>query len=168
MFICTLSKKIRSKIAKIKKLVTPPVSTKRTNRVASKNHTFGRDKKFVLSNLISRGLRGKHTEKSDQNSEKNFSVLVGLMRPKRRMRAAHGRARMAKTHKPTCLQRITSLVLERTAFFIGSEVSQGAIGEYEFLNSFFFATVCKYTVSESREIKVLYSMDGTGQELVKN
>ncbi len=62
MFMCTLSKKIRSKIAKIKKLVTrTPVSTKRTNRVASKNHTSGRDKKFVLSNLISRGLRGKHT-----------------------------------------------------------------------------------------------------------
>ncbi len=80
MFMCTLSKKIRSKIAKIKKLVTrTPVSTKRTNRVASKNHTFGRDKKFVLSNLISRGLRGKHTEKSDQNSNKNFSVLAGLI-----------------------------------------------------------------------------------------
>jgi hypothetical protein len=79
MCTCTLSKKIRSKIAKIKKLVTrTPVSTKRTNRVASKNHTSGRDKKFVLSNLISRGLRGKHTEKSDQNSEKNFSVLAGL------------------------------------------------------------------------------------------
>ncbi len=53
-----------------------------------------------------------------------------LMRPKRRMRAAHGHARMAKTHKPTSLQRIKSLFLERTAFFIGSEVSQGDIGEY--------------------------------------
>ncbi len=79
MFMCTLSKKIRSKIAKTKKLVTrTPVSTKRTNRVASKNHTSGRDKKIFLSNLISRGLRGKHTGKSDQNSKKNFSVLAGL------------------------------------------------------------------------------------------
>ncbi len=79
MFIRTLSKKIRSKIAKIKKLVTrTPVSTKRTNQVASKNHTSGIDKIFFLSDLISMGLRGKHTEKSDQNSEKNFSVLAGL------------------------------------------------------------------------------------------
>jgi hypothetical protein len=79
MFMCTLSKKIRSKIAKIKKLVTrTPVSTKRTNRVASINHTSGRDKNFFLSNLICRGLRGKHTGKSDQNSKKNFSVLAGL------------------------------------------------------------------------------------------
>ena len=80
MFMCTLSKKIRSKIAKIKKLVThTPVSTKRTNRVASKNHTSGIDKKIFLSDLISRGLRGKYTEKSDQNSEKKFSVLAGLI-----------------------------------------------------------------------------------------
>ncbi len=79
MFICTLSKKIRSKIAKIKKLVTlTPVSTKRTNRVASKKHTSGIDKKFFLSDLISRGLRVKHTEKSDQKSENKFSVLAGL------------------------------------------------------------------------------------------
>jgi hypothetical protein len=84
MFMCTMSKKIRSKIAKIKKLVTrTPASTKWTNRVASKNHTSGRDKKFVLSNLISRGLRGKHTEKSDQNSKKNFSVLAGLIKQHR-------------------------------------------------------------------------------------
>jgi beta-mannanase len=55
-----------------------PVSTKRTNRVASKNQSSGRDKKIFLSDLISRVLRGKHTEKSDQNSEKNFSVLAGL------------------------------------------------------------------------------------------
>jgi hypothetical protein len=72
-------KKISSKIAKIKKLVTrTPVSTKRTNRVASKNHTSGIDKKIFLSDLISRGLMGKHTEKSDQNSKKKFSVLAGL------------------------------------------------------------------------------------------
>ncbi len=81
MFKCTLSKKIRSKIAKIIKLVTrTPVSTKRTNWVASKNHTSGIDKKNFLSDLISRGLRGIHTEKSDQNSKKKFSVLAGLKR----------------------------------------------------------------------------------------
>ncbi len=80
--MCTLTEKIRSKIAKIKKLVTrTPGSTKRTNRVASKNHTSGIDKNFFLSDLISRGLRGKHTEKSDQNSGKNFSVLAGLTYP---------------------------------------------------------------------------------------
>ncbi len=66
-------KKISSKIAKIKKLVTrTPVSTKRTNRVPSKNHTSGIDKIFFLSDLISRGLMGKHTEKSDQNSRKKI------------------------------------------------------------------------------------------------
>jgi hypothetical protein len=79
MFICTLSKKIRSQIAKIKKLVTRnPVSTKRTNRVAYKNHTSGIDKKNFLWDLISKGQRGKPAEKSDQNSEKNFSVLAGF------------------------------------------------------------------------------------------
>jgi hypothetical protein len=52
--------------------------TKRTNRVASKNHTSGIDKNYFLLDLISRGLRGKHTEKSDQNLKKNFSVLAGL------------------------------------------------------------------------------------------
>jgi hypothetical protein len=36
-----------------------PVSTKQTNRVASKNHTSGIDKKIFLSDLISRCLRGK-------------------------------------------------------------------------------------------------------------
>jgi hypothetical protein len=56
-----------------------PVSTKRTNRVASKNHTSGRDKKLFLSDLISRGLRGKHSEKSDPNSKKIFLVLAGLI-----------------------------------------------------------------------------------------
>ncbi len=55
-----------------------PVSTKRTNRVASKNHTSGGDNKFFLSDPISRGLRGKHIEKADQNLKKNFSVLAGL------------------------------------------------------------------------------------------
>jgi hypothetical protein len=78
MFICTLSKKIRSKSAILKKIETrTPVSTKRTNRVVSKNHASGTDKKFFLSDLISRGPRGKHTEKSDKNSKKNFSVLAG-------------------------------------------------------------------------------------------
>ncbi len=56
-----------------------PASTKRTNRVASKNHTSGRDKKKFLSDPISRGLRGKHTEKSEQISKKIFSVLAGLI-----------------------------------------------------------------------------------------
>jgi hypothetical protein len=79
MFICTLSKKIRSKSSILKKFATrTPVSTKRTNRVASKNHTSGAHKFFFLSDLISMGLRGKHTEKSEQNSEKNFSVLAWL------------------------------------------------------------------------------------------
>ncbi len=79
MFICTLSKKIRSKIAKIKKFVIrTPVSTKRTNRVASKKHTSGIDKNFFLSDLISKGLRGKYAENLDQNSKKNFSVLAGI------------------------------------------------------------------------------------------
>jgi hypothetical protein len=55
-----------------------PVSTKRTNRVASKNHTSGRDRNFFLSDLIYRGLRGKYAENSDQNSKKKFSVLAGL------------------------------------------------------------------------------------------
>jgi hypothetical protein len=54
------------------------VSTKQTNRVASKKHTSGNDKKFFLSKLISRDLRGKYAEKADQNSKKNFSVLAGL------------------------------------------------------------------------------------------
>jgi hypothetical protein len=35
-------------------------------------------KKNFLSELISRDLRGKYAEKSDQNSEKNFSVIAGL------------------------------------------------------------------------------------------
>jgi hypothetical protein len=79
MFICALCKKIRSKGAILKKIATrTPVSTKQTNRVASKNHTSGRDKKNFLSDLISMGLREKHTDDSDQNSEKNFSVLAGL------------------------------------------------------------------------------------------
>ena len=55
-----------------------PASTKRTNRVASKKHSSGSAKNFFLSDLISRVLRGKHTEKSDQNTKKNFSVLAGL------------------------------------------------------------------------------------------
>ncbi len=68
-------KKIWSKIAKIKKLVThTPLSTKRTNRVASKFHTSGIDKIFFLSDLISRGLRGKHTEKSGQNKRKKILI----------------------------------------------------------------------------------------------
>jgi hypothetical protein len=80
MFICTQSKKIRSKIAKITKFVIrTPVSTKRTNWVASKKHTSGIDRIFFLSDLISRGLRGKHAENSDQNSKKNLSVLAGLI-----------------------------------------------------------------------------------------
>jgi hypothetical protein len=70
-----LCKKIRSKFAILRKLVTrTPASTKRTNRVASKNHTSGRDKKNFLSDPI----WGKHTEKSEQNSKKIFSVLAGL------------------------------------------------------------------------------------------
>jgi hypothetical protein len=74
------AKRFRSKYEELKKFVIrTPVSTKRTNRVASKNHTSGTDKNFFLSGLISRGLRGKHTEKSDQNSKKNFSVLAGLI-----------------------------------------------------------------------------------------
>ena len=73
-------KKIRLKFAIFKKFATrTPVSTKQTNRVAPKKHTSGIDKKFFLSNLISRGLRKKHTEKSDKNSEKKFSVLAGLI-----------------------------------------------------------------------------------------
>ncbi len=76
---CVLCKKIRSKFAILKKFATrTPVSTKRTNRVASKKHTSGTDKKTFLSDLISRGLMGKHIENSDQNSTKNFSVLAGL------------------------------------------------------------------------------------------
>ncbi len=74
-----LCKKIRSKFAILRKLVTrTPASTKRTNRVTSKNHTSGKDKKIFLSDPKSRGLRGKHTEKSEQNSKKIFSVLAGL------------------------------------------------------------------------------------------
>ncbi len=79
--ICVLCKKIRSKFAILRKLVTrTPASTKRTNRVASKKHSSGSDKKIFLSDLISRVLRGKHAEKTDQNSKKKFSVLAGLMR----------------------------------------------------------------------------------------
>ena len=60
MFICTLSKKIRSKIAKIKKLVTrTPGSTKRTNRVASKNHTSGIDKKNFSFGSHIQGSKGE-------------------------------------------------------------------------------------------------------------
>ncbi len=70
-----------------------PVSTKRTNRVASKKHTSGRDKKIFLSDLISRGLRGKHTEKLEQNSAKNFSVLAGFNKPEKA-----GARRAPKTH----------------------------------------------------------------------
>jgi hypothetical protein len=54
------------------------VSTKRTNRVASKKHTSGNNKKIFLSELTSRDLRGENAEKSDQNLKKNFSVLAGL------------------------------------------------------------------------------------------
>ena len=68
-----LCKKIRSNFAILRKLATrTPVSTKRTNRVASKKHSSGSDKKIFLSDLISRVLRGKHTEKSDQNMKKKF------------------------------------------------------------------------------------------------
>ncbi len=81
--IWVLRKKIRSNFAILRKLATrTPVSTKRTNRVASKNHTSGRDKKKFLSDLSSRGLRGQYNEKSDQNSKKNFSVLAGLCHPR--------------------------------------------------------------------------------------
>ncbi len=74
-----LCKKIWSKFAILKKFATrSPVSTKRTNRVASRKHTSGPHKKIFLSDLISRGLMGKHTKESDQNSKKNFSVLAGL------------------------------------------------------------------------------------------
>ncbi len=91
MFICTLCKKIRSKWAILKKFATrTPVSTKRTNRVASKNHTSGRDKIIFLSDLISMGLMGKHTEKSDQNSKKIFSVLAGLRRKRQKTRIPYG------------------------------------------------------------------------------
>ncbi len=77
--IQVLCKKIRSKSAILKKFSTcTPVNTKRTNRVASKNHTSGINKNCFLSDLISRGLRGTLTKKSDQNSEKKFSVLAGL------------------------------------------------------------------------------------------
>ncbi len=64
---------MRSKSAILRKLVTrTPARFKRTNRVASKKHTSGTDKKHFLSDLISRVLRGKHTEKSYQNSKKKF------------------------------------------------------------------------------------------------
>jgi hypothetical protein len=60
MFMCTLSKKIRLKIAKIKKLVTrTPVGTKRTNRVSSKNHTSGRDKKICSFGSHIQGSKGE-------------------------------------------------------------------------------------------------------------
>jgi hypothetical protein len=76
-----LCKKIRSKFTILKKFATcTTVSTKLTNRVASKKHTSGIDKYFFsLSDIISRGLRGKPAEESDQNSEKKFAVPVGLM-----------------------------------------------------------------------------------------
>ena len=78
--MCTLCKKIRSKFAILKKLVTrTPVSTKQTNRVAPKKHTSGADKIFFLSDLISRGRRVDHTEKLERNSKKKFSVLAGLI-----------------------------------------------------------------------------------------
>jgi hypothetical protein len=68
-----LCKKISSNFAILRKLATrTPVSTKRTNRVASKNHTSGRDLIFFLSDLISRGLRGKYAENSDQNLKKKI------------------------------------------------------------------------------------------------
>jgi hypothetical protein len=66
-----LCKKIRSNFAILN-------CTKRTNLVASKKHTSGRDRIFVLSDLISKGLRGNYAENSDQNSKKNFLVLAGL------------------------------------------------------------------------------------------
>ena len=81
-------KKIRSQFAILKKFAPhTPVSTKWTNRVASKKHTSGTDKKIFLSDLIFRGLMGKHTEKSDQKLKKNFSVLAGLNSDSIRMAA---------------------------------------------------------------------------------
>jgi hypothetical protein len=78
--IRVLCKKIRSNFAILRNLGTrTPVSIERTNRVASKKHTSGNDKKNFLSELISRDLRGKYAEKSDQNSKKKFSVLAGIM-----------------------------------------------------------------------------------------
>jgi hypothetical protein len=71
-------KKIWSKIAKIKKLVTrTPVSTKRTNRVASKNHTSGIEKNFFLSDLISRGLMGNILKNQTKFRKKNSQYLLG-------------------------------------------------------------------------------------------
>jgi hypothetical protein len=80
MYVCVCcAGRFRSKYEEFKKLATPtPVSTKRKNRVASKKPTSGIDKKKILSDLISMGLKGKHTEQSDQNSTKKFSVLAGL------------------------------------------------------------------------------------------
>ncbi len=81
--IWVFCKKIRWKSAIVKKFATRTlVSTKQTNRVPSTNHTSGVDKIFFLSDLISRGLRGKITEKSDQNSNNNFSGLAGLKKGK--------------------------------------------------------------------------------------
>jgi hypothetical protein len=76
--IGVLCKKIRSNFAILRKLATrTPVSIKRTNWVASKKHTSGIDKNFFLSDLISRDLRGKYAEKSDQNWEKISQYLLG-------------------------------------------------------------------------------------------
>jgi hypothetical protein len=66
-----------------------PVNTKQTNRVASKNHTSGIDKKIFSFGSHIQVSKGKITEKTDQNSKNNFSVLAGLMtdcyNPERKM-----------------------------------------------------------------------------------
>ncbi len=78
------------------------------------------------------------------------------------------RSARARAHAQNSLvyKELHESFLERPAFFIGSEVSPVNIWEYEFL----FFLQCVSTVSKSREIKVLmlYSMDGTEQEFVKN
>ncbi len=79
MFISTLSKKIGSKSAILKKFATrTPVSTKRTNRVGSKNHTSGAHKIFFLSDLISMGLRGNILKNQKKIRKKISQYLLGL------------------------------------------------------------------------------------------
>ena len=57
------------------------MSTKQTNRVAPKKYTSGANKKFFLSDLISRGISEYHTENSDKNSNNNSSVLAEAAGP---------------------------------------------------------------------------------------
>jgi hypothetical protein len=77
--IWVLRKKIRSKFAILRKLVTrTPVSTNRSFSSKPKKGTSGFQKKFFFPDLFLGGPREYFTEKWLKNSKKNSLVLGGL------------------------------------------------------------------------------------------